>query len=287
MSAGSRPPAVAGAFYPGSRVALDAALDAAFEDPRGPGAPPRASRRPDRRVRAAVVPHAGYVYSGAIAAHAFREIGEERAPEAVLLLGPDHTGEGTAFALSARPWRTPLGELLPFPPLVRALDRPPVRVDEAAHRQEHSIEVELPFLQRVLPHTPIVALKVRHAPFEALEALGERVGAAVRERDLLLVASSDLSHYVTPETARRKDARAIEAILRRDPRELYERAEGERISMCGLAPTTVLLEALRGEPLSARLLRYGHSGEVEPMPTVVGYAAILLERPGDGAGVPS
>lgn len=281
MSPEARPPAVAGAFYEAGTAALRAQLRDAFLGPRGPGRLPEPSDRPG--PRAVVVPHAGYVYSGAIAARAYQVVGSSAAPDAVLVLGVDHHGGGAPFALSARPWRTPLGEVRPDPALLEALARDPLRIDEGAHRREHSIEVQLPFLQTVLPEVPVVELMVRFAPFETLHLVAERVRAAVRDRSVLLVASTDFSHYVPPETARRFDGLALDRILARDAEGLYETVVDREISMCGIAPTTVLLDALRDEALTPTFLGWGHSGEVEPMEAVVGYAAVLFERPTSGA----
>ncbi|EQD32331.1 UPF0103/Mediator of ErbB2A-driven cell motility (Memo), related domain protein, partial [mine drainage metagenome] len=141
------------------------------------------------------------------------------------------------------------------------LRRPPIEVDEAAHAREHSIEVQLPFLEYVLPRPRFVALEVRYGPFAALERIAAVVREAVAGRDVLLIASTDFSHYVPAETVRRLDALAIEAIRARDGHRLYDTVQRHDISMCGVAPTTVLLRALADEPLRARLLRWGHSGE--------------------------
>ncbi|MGI0054075.1 MAG: AmmeMemoRadiSam system protein B [Thermoplasmata archaeon] len=276
-----RPMAVAGSFYPEDAGDLTRQLEACFVDPRGPGELPDRRRSPGRRIRAAVVPHAGLLYSGAIAAHAFRAIAAERPPRSVLLLGVDHGGRGPAAALSSVAWSTPLGPVPTDPDLVDRLDRPPIERDESAHAREHSIEVELPFLQYVLPQPRAVALTVRFGPYPELEEVAAVVRAAVTGGDVLLIASTDLSHYVPEPQARELDRLAIEAILARDPRGLYETVARRQISMCGVAPTTVLLAALAGEPLTARLLRWGHSGEARPMEEVVGYAALLFEGPDD------
>lgn len=278
MDASPRPPAVAGQFYPSDARELGEELDACFLDPRGPGRLPELGKGAVPSLRAAIVPHAGYAFSGPIAARAFGEIAERRPPESVLILGVDHRGAGGA-ALSRRPWRTPLGRVEPEPGLIGRLDRPPVEVDERAHAKEHSIEVELPFLQRVLPQARFAALQVPFGPYPYLEAVAAVVREAVRGRPVLLIASTDFSHYVPASVAKELDAKAIAAILRRDPRALYDVVVREEISMCGIAPTTVLLAAVRDEPLAARLLRWGHSGEAAPMADVVGYASLVLEGP--------
>jgi AmmeMemoRadiSam system protein B len=272
-----RAPVVAGAFYPRDATALHAELQRCFRDPRGPGRLPDPQRRPERRIRALVAPHAGYAYSGPIAALAFGAIAEERPPTSVLVLGVNHHGLGAPAALSSVEWETPLGPVPSDPDLARALAHGPIERDERAHAQEHSIEVELPFLQYVLPHPRVVELSVSFGTLGFLAEVGAVVGRAVAGRDVLLVASTDFSHYLPAEEARRLDRLAIEAILDRSAEALYRTVVENDISMCGIAPTTVLLAALEAEPLGARLLRWGHSGEAERMDRVVGYAALTLE----------
>ncbi len=282
MSEGIRPPAVAGQFYADSGAELAHQIEQCFLDERGPGELPARHRRPDRSLRAAVVPHAGYPYSGPIAARVYAQVAAERAPESVLVLGVDHHGYGSGAALSDRDWSTPLGPTAVDHDLVRALDHRPLAVDEAAQAAEHSIEVQLPFLEYVLPRPRFVALQVRFGRFDYLREVANAVRAAIKDRDVLVLASTDFSHYVPARTAERLDRMAIDAILARDARRLYDVVVGNDISMCGIAPTTVLLAALEEERLSARLLRWGHSGEVEPMREVVGYASLVLETPTAG-----
>ena len=272
-----RSPAVAGQFYAATGAELARQLERSFLDPRGPGELPVRHRSPTRSLRAAVVPHAGYEFSGPIAAHAYSLIAAQKAPDTVLILGVDHHGLGRGAALSDRAWLTPLGPTAVDHDLVRALAKPPLEVDEEAHRQEHSIEVQLPFLEYVVPRPKFVALQVRFGSFDSLLKIARVVRAATSGRDVLLLASTDFSHYVPARTAERLDRLAIEAILARDPRLLYDTVAENDISMCGIAPTTVLLAVLADEPLSVRLLRWGHSGEAQPMREVVGYASIALE----------
>ena len=279
MPGRARPPAVAGQFYEGDGVRLAHQVESCFTDARGPGELPVRHRTPERRIRALVVPHAGFVYSGPIAALAYGAVAAERPPDSVLVLGVDHHGSGVPAAVSARDWDTPLGPVPVDLDLAHALAHGPIEIDEAAHRDEHSIEVQLPFLQYVLPKPRFAALMVRFGPLEFLKEVAESVRTAIAGRDVLLVASTDFSHYVSVAEARRLDHLAIDQILRRDAAGLYETVVEKEISMCGIAPTTVLLAAIAGESLSARLLRWGHSGESEPMRQVVGYASLLLEGP--------
>ena len=285
MSLTPRPPAVAGQFYEGDGAALAHQLESCFTDARGPGTLPTRQRSAGRTVRAAIVPHAGYVFSGPIAAHAYRLIAADRPPESVLVLGVDHYGASQGASLSERPWLTPLGPTPVDPKLLAALRKPPVNVDEEAHRREHSIEVQLPFLEYVLPHPRFVPLEVGYGPYEFLAEVARVVRSAIQGRDVLVIASTDFSHYVPAPTAERLDRLAIDQILARDPRGLYDTVRRNDISMCGIAPTTVLLAALEGLEARPRLLRWGHSGEVEKMRDVVGYASIVFEEPAERSSV--
>jgi len=273
----ARRPAVAGQFYPKDADDLAHQLESCFTGPRGPGELPARHRTPGRFIRAAVVPHAGFVYSGEIAALAYWAIAGERPPRHVLVLGVDHHGTAETAAISVREWNTPLGPVVSDPELASSLRHAPIVVDEAAHRLEHSIEVQLPFLQYVLPEPTCVELMVPFGPLSFLEEVAGVVRRAVSGRDVLLIASTDFSHYVPAETARRLDRMAIDRILERDAAGLYETVTSHDISMCGIAPTTTMLAATQGEELTAKLLKWGHSGEVESMANVVGYAALLLE----------
>ncbi|HEV2429046.1 MAG TPA: AmmeMemoRadiSam system protein B [Thermoplasmata archaeon] len=281
MEARARRPAVAGQFYEADGAALAHEVEGCFLSDRGPGELPTRHRADRRSLRAAVVPHAGLRYSGAIAARAYARLAADRPPATVLVLGVDHHGLGGGSAVSDVDWETPFGPVAVDHALVGALAEPPIVVDEAAHALEHSIEVQLPFLQYIEPKTRLAALQVRHGPLSELAEVAERVRAAIRGKDVLLVASTDLSHYVPAETARRLDRLALDRIEAVDPEGLYETVRRERISMCGIAPTTVLLEVLRGEAVIPRLLAWGHSGEVEPMTKVVGYASFVFEATGE------
>jgi MEMO1 family protein len=277
MAEAPRRPAFAGQFYPADGAALTQLIEQSFTDPRGPGHLPVRHRSTDRRIRAAIVPHAGYVYSGPIAAYAFAALAAERPPSTVLILGVNHTGRGAPAALSARDWLTPLGRVPVDRDLVHALDHRPIEVDETAHSREHSVEVELPFLQYVLPFPRFAALTVSMGPVAFLSDVAAVVRRAVQGRDVLVLASTDFSHYIPAAQAEKIDRRAIDRILARDPIGLYSTVVNEGISMCGIAPVTALLLATQDEPLAARLLRWGHSGEVEPSKEVVGYGSLLLE----------
>ena len=266
----TRKPAVAGQFYPGTRDRLREAI-AALTDP---GA--------ERKKAVAVVsPHAGYVYSGPVAGALFSSTS---LPALVVILGPAHREIGPLFAIQAKGgWLTPLGESpvdteLASAVLERSAD---VEEDEQAHRGEHSLEVQLPFIQYFRPDAAIVPICVSHrAEFERLEALGRTLAEAVRAvgRETLIVASTDMSHYVGRRTAERMDMLAIRKVLDLDPSGLYDTVTREGISMCGFQPTAAALAAALGlGARGAELVRYQTSGDVSgDYAQVVGYAGIRI-----------
>lgn len=261
-----REPAVAGRFYVAGSAALARMVDGllASEAPRAP-------------ALGVMVPHAGYVYSGAVAGAVFARV---TVPGRVILLGPNHTGRGAEVALwPGGAWRTPLGEVPIDGELVAALARDPaVTEDVEAHLLEHSLEVEVPFLQRARPDVALAPLCLGGLSWRACEALGREVAAAARAAGALVVASSDMSHYLPAGDAREQDARALERLLALDPRGLYETVRRERITMCGIVPATVMLvAALELGASRAELVRYAHSGEVTGDDrAVVGYAGVVV-----------
>ena len=276
-----RPPAMAGTFYAPSGAELAHQLERCFLDPRGPGALPTPHRAPTRTLRAAVVPHAGLDFSGPIAAHVYALLAAQKPPESVLLLGVDHQGLGAGPSLSDRAWLTPLGPMETDHALVRALAHGPVKIDEEA--QAESIDRDPASVPRVRPPAPPVPRPPE--PVRPLRApVGGRPGRdrGHPRRDVLL----DRLHGLLPLRAASDRGTARPARDRRYPRpgpaNADQTVERNDISMCGIAPTTVLLAALAEEPLVARLLRWGHSGEVQPMREVVGYAALALETPPGG-----
>jgi MEMO1 family protein len=270
-----RPPAVAGRFYPDDPARLDEALDSLLVSPtrenKTDGILP---------ARACMVPHAGYIYSGPVAGEVFGRI---EIPSRVILIGPRHYPRGASLAiLSEGAWQTPLG-LAPIDSLLAkkiASACALLREDDAAHSAEHSLEVQLPFLQRLLPSFSFVPIVIGSVPYEQLETLGHALANVVRSEDepILLVASSDMNHYESDAVTRVKDSKAIERILAIDPKGLFDTVRKEEISMCGYAAAVVTLTAMRDLGAThGELLRYATSGEVNgDMREVVGYAGIVI-----------
>jgi AmmeMemoRadiSam system protein B len=202
-------------------------------------------------------------------------------PPRVIVLGPNHTGLGRPAALwpAGGGWRTPLGTV----PVARALTDalaagPLVERDRAAHAREHSLEVQVPFLAVARPDVELAALCLGPLDVDACALVGRTVAAAARDHGALVVASSDMSHYIPAAEAREKDRRAIDRILALDPEGLHGTVRREGITMCGVVPTTVMLFAARElGATKAELVRYGHSGEVTgDDDAVVGYAGLVV-----------
>lgn len=264
-----REPAVAGSFYPGTARAVAAELDRLL--PAAPGAP----------ARAVVVPHAGWMYSGAVAGETYARVA---VPRRVILLGPNHTGLGAAGAVwAAGAWRYPGGEVPVAADLAAALLAATdlLRADTAAHLHEHALEVQIPFLHRRQPDLAIVPITLGRTDPGFCREVGEAVGrvAAGWPEPVLVVDSTDLNHYEAQAVAERKDRLAIGAILALDADALWRTVRDHDISMCGIAPTQALLRAApRLGIRRAELVRYRTSGEVSgDYARVVGYAGIVLD----------
>jgi MEMO1 family protein len=266
-----RSPAVAGRFYsddPGRlRADVDSFLAGGVDQNK-------------IRVRACLVPHAGYMYSGAVAGEVYRRI---EIPARVILLGPRHFPHGAPLAiLSDGAWQTPLGLAAIDHPLAEKIVRafPLLCEDAVAHSTEHSLEVQIPFLQRLVPSFAFVPIVIGTAQWEMLRVLGHALASAIAaEREpVLLIASSDMNHYESDAVTRVKDHKAIDQILALDARKLYDTVRNERISMCGYAAAVaVLIAAHELGARGAELVRYATSGEINgDMQEVVGYAGMVI-----------
>jgi AmmeMemoRadiSam system protein B len=279
MSSAVRTPAVAGRFYPGNAEELLREIRRYTDLSKQPGE--------GKRIRAlgCVAPHAGYIYSGAVAGAVYSQV---EIPEYCVILCPNHTGKGVPLAIMADTiWRTPLGEVAPDGELAaRLLHRfPALHEDSAAHRGEHAIEVQLPFLQVRQPSLKIVPIAIGTSDFNVLHALGEALAYAVapleedRKERIFIVASSDMNHYESYGVTRVKDRKAIDRVLAMDPGGLWEVVMNEDIGMCGFGPTIVMLTAAkRLGAVSAKLVKYATSGEVSgDYESVVGYAGIVVQ----------
>jgi AmmeMemoRadiSam system protein B len=269
MSATVREPAVAGRFYPANPERLRADLESYLSPPK-------------EKVQAiaCMVPHAGYMYSGSVAGAVFSRL---EIPQRCVVLCPNHTGRGHPLAImKAGAWRTPLGEMPIDSDLAESLtdEFPALAEDSAAHRYEHAIEVELPFLQVCRPDVKFVPIAIGTGQRMLLEQLGEALAEVLKKtkESALLIASSDMNHYEDDATTRVKDRKAIEKILALDAPGLYETVIHESISMCGFGPAVAMLTAARRRGArEAELVEYATSADVSgDRNVVVGYASVIV-----------
>ena len=231
----------------------------------------------ERSTFGAVSPHAGYVFSGPVAAHLYKKLWAQDPPKTVVIMGPNHTGYGAGIAVTSESFQTPLGIVETDGDMIGELVDDLIVNDQEAHTYEHSLEVQIPFMQYIGWNPLIVPICIGVQDFGTLVSVGEKLRETISGRDdVLLIASSDMSHYVPATVAKNLDMKAIECILAMDPRRLYETILTRNITMCGFAPTIVMMEALKGS--RAKLLKYATSGDIRPMDEVVGYASISLDR---------
>ena len=267
-----RPPAVAGMFYEAEPGRLRRQVESCFA-----AADASAARR---AVVAAVVPHAGLMYSGAVAASVYATV---EIPRRMILLGPNHTGRGQTAAIeSSGAWRTPLGDVPIDEELAAALKSaaPMLEEDHRAHDREHSLEVQLPLLQAIREDFSFVPICLSVPTLARCEEIGRAIASVVlaSEDPIAIFASSDFNHYESQQITLRKDLEAIEPILALDSEALWRTVRDGDISMCGSIPTATMLAAAKAlGATSGDLLRHATSGDVSgDYGAVVGYAAILI-----------
>jgi len=264
-----RQPAVAGTFYPGSGMALEKDLE---------GDIPDISEK--KHVKGVMAPHAGFVYSGGVAGEVYAGI---HIPERVIILCPNHSGLGAPLAIMGEgAWRTPLGDVPIDTTLANQLAEgcSKLEFDSMAHSREHSLEVQLPFLQYLKDDITFVPICLGTSRLSILLELGDAMADTVKtlSEPVLLVASSDMSHFEPESVSRKKDMLAIDEMIALNPEGLHRVVTGERISMCGYAPTVAVMRACGNLGASqGELVRYANSGDVSgDYHSVVGYAGMLF-----------
>ncbi|MEK6742001.1 MAG: AmmeMemoRadiSam system protein B [Nitrospirota bacterium] len=272
-----RQPAVAGYFYQGSPSALRDQVELFVE--------PEAKKA---RAFGIVSPHAGLVYSGPVAGAVYSRV---ELPGTFVLIGPNHTGLGAPVSLMAKGiWETPLGSVRINEDLAAAVlaKSRHIQDDTMAHIREHSLEVQLPFIQYLKKEFTIVPIQMLDTRLETCVELGNAIASAIaecgvrsaeyKEKGVLIVASSDMSHYVSAATAKKKDHAAIKRILELDARGLYYTVRDEGISMCGFGPAVAMITACKAlGATKAELVKYANSGDVSgDYDQVVGYAGIVV-----------
>lgn len=261
-----RKPAVAGQFYPGKEESLRKSIE-------------QMVTKVQKKIKAIgiVSPHAGYMYSGPVAGELYSNI---EIPETVVILGPNHTGIGKPYAIMTEGnWWTPLGEVEIDNTLAKEILNASdlIEEDSNSHKYEHSLEVQVPFLQYFKPDIKIVPIVIGGDEFTKI---GEAIAGSIKKykKDVLIVASSDMTHYEPQENAKKKDNLAIEAILKLDEKEMLNRISKFDISMCGYGPTAIMLVSAKIQGAKqAKLIKYMTSGDTTgDYSAVVGYAGLAV-----------
>lgn len=266
----ARSPAVAGMFYPESKEALSSQLDSFIQ-----------LGLEKKKVLAIVSPHAGYIYSGSVAGDVYSTI---HIPQKVILLGPNHTGLGIrASVMSKGSWILPNGIVKIDTSLAERIieNSRTLKSDDTSHLREHSIEVQIPFLLHERTDIEIVPITLMQLDIGSCHDLGEAIANAIiaTKSEVLIIASSDMTHYESQKSARKKDEKAIEKIIALDPEGLLNVVINNNISMCGVIPATIMLIAAKKlGAKKASLIKYTTSGDVSgDYDQVVGYAGLTVE----------
>ena len=265
-----REPVVAGQFYPAEPEQLKKSVFSYLE-----------KDLEKETARGVIVPHAGYIYSGPVAGAVYARI---NLPKTIILLGPNHTGAGKPFSLMREGiWKTPLGKVEIETSVAEEIlkDSHYLEEDFLAHQYEHSLEVQIPFLQVLSSDFKIIPIIISGGDGKNLMAIGEEIAGTLLklEKNVLLIASSDMTHYESEKSAREKDHYALESILKLEEEELLRRVAEKNISICGVAPVVVMITAVKQlGAKEAKLVKYQTSGAVtNDFTQVVGYAGVIIK----------
>lgn len=271
-------------FYEGDAEALKVQVESCFLHRFGPKKLPKVNLGGPREILGLICPHAGYVYSGSVAANAFFSLATDGKPDTVVILGPNHTGYGSALSIMNEGfWRTPFGDVEIDSTVADAIlkETCALDVDDAAHRHEHSIEVQLPFLQYLygdkFKFVPICFLM---QDLDSAKEIGRALTEALANRNAVVIASSDFTHYESQASVNRKDSDALKAVEALDEQKFYSILEGENVSACGYAPIAALMTYVKGLGAKrAELLSHKTSGDITgDADSVVGYAAVSFKK---------
>ncbi|MHA1591273.1 MAG: AmmeMemoRadiSam system protein B [Candidatus Heimdallarchaeaceae archaeon] len=270
----------AGSFYPGNSDNLIESIESSFKSILGPQQLPQKEPVETDPFPFLLVPHAGYVYSGPIAAWSYLELSKYPPPSTVIVLGPNHTGLGVDIGVpnKVESWRTPLGEVEVNHALIEELVNHSslIQRNDDSHAREHSIEVQLPFLQYIFDKPfNFVPMAMLNQGYDASMMIGEIIAKVCQEENVLVIASSDFTHFESHNTATEKDNLILEAIEKMDSKEIYDIKYRLNVSMCGIGPIAGTIEtAKRMGRKKARLLHYATSGDTSgDKSSVVGYGA--------------
>jgi AmmeMemoRadiSam system protein B len=279
-----RKPYVANAFYAGTKSSLTKQITDCFTHPFGPGQVPKANKDGPRKIVGIVSPHAGYMYSGPVAANGYAKLAADGVPTTFIILGPNHTGQGSGVSiLTDGAWETPIGTTEIQTDLAKQIQKTNslLDVDEASHAYEHSIEVQLPFIQFLYGDSvKFVPICMMMQDLQTSREIAKTIVEQCKGKEYAIIASSDFTHYEPHETANKKDKTAIDAILNLDDQTLNDLGESNRVTMCGYGPITTLIAAskLLGD-VKVQLLSHRTSGDItNDKSAVVGYSSLVFTR---------
>ena len=276
-----RRPYVAGTFYEGDKNSLLKRLEWCFKHELGPGKLPEVDENGERKIVALVSPHAGYMYSGPVAANGFYQLAQDGRPELFIVIGPNHRGLGASISVMVEGvWETPLGKVKINEDVARKVVEKCkyAEEDDTGHMYEHSLEVQLPFLQYIYGSFEFVPICINLQTLSTSKDLGQAIVSALQGIDGVIIASTDFTHYEPQETASEKDSKVIETITKLDEDALFETVSRYRVSMCGYGSvaSAIVASKLLGAG-KGMLIKYATSGDIiHDYSQVVGYAAIKL-----------
>lgn len=279
-----RLPYHAGTFYAGSANNLKKQIEECFLNRNSIGALPKVNKTGPRNIISLINPHAGYTFSGPVAAWGYYNLSRDGRPESIVILGPNHTGFGSGVSTMIKGvWRTPLGDVEIDTSIAEKIQRVSkiIDIDDTSHRYEHSIEVQIPFLQHIFGSTfKIIPICMMMQDLQTSKDVGLAIAEATFKKNVLIIASTDMTHYEPHKNAEVKDKLAIEAILKLDEQLLQSTIELNKISMCGYGPTSAAIFASKKlGAAKAQLLCYKTSGDITGDQThVVGYASISITK---------
>jgi AmmeMemoRadiSam system protein B len=279
-----RRPTQAGAFYEGDVESLKTQIENCFLHEFGPKQLPRVNVDGPREIVGLVCPHAGYMYSGHVAANAYYELAQDGKPDTIVILGPNHTGYGSAIALMNEGfWHTPLGDVEIDGETADHIVQETrlVDIDDLAHRFEHSIEVQLPFLQYLYSSDfKFVPICFQMQDLSSAVEVGKALAEVLANKNAAVIASSDMTHYEPQRNAAAKDMSALKAVEAMDEKRFYSIIETQNVTACGYGPIAAVMAAAKGlGAKEAKLLCYKSSGDVTgDYSSVVGYAAVIFKK---------
>ena len=279
-----RKPAVAGSFYDGDSKSLNIQIENCFLHKIGPGEIPLVNPKRQNNIIGLISPHAGYMYSGPVAANGFFIAFNYFKPDTIIVLGPNHRGFGEDISIMVEgKWKTPLGELEIDTDIAENIlkNSKIIKNDKKAHQYEHSIEVQLPFIQYIFgKDIKFVPICMTRQDIDTDIEIAKSICSSVVDKNILIIASSDFTHYEPQEYAENVDKQAINAILEFNPKKLYDIIYQQNLTMCGPGPITVMLIVCKTlGAKKAELLKYATSGDVSgAYGQVVGYASIIIRK---------